>query len=203
MGRIKMGKTNWISHVLGRNCLLEHVTEGKIETIIYEWREDKEKDVSSHCYWGCNLKQEGLDRTVWRTRFRTVYEPVLGHTTVWMNGNYNNNIWQVIDKRVRTEIFVTTWRVLLLLSEKQKVLQMRTLAYNALTVVDNWQGVVPKTGYIYIYTHIYISSSLAKQPTIIISNTRLDVSRVFQCTNFGRQSREKESTWKTSTWLEE
>jgi hypothetical protein len=28
---IKIRKVNWIGHVLRRNCLLKHVTEGKIE----------------------------------------------------------------------------------------------------------------------------------------------------------------------------
>jgi hypothetical protein len=29
--RIKRRKANWIGHILCRNCLLKHVTEGKIE----------------------------------------------------------------------------------------------------------------------------------------------------------------------------
>jgi hypothetical protein len=28
---IKIRKTNWIGHILHRNCLLKHATEGKIE----------------------------------------------------------------------------------------------------------------------------------------------------------------------------
>jgi hypothetical protein len=28
---MKRGKANWISHILIRNCLLKHITEGKIE----------------------------------------------------------------------------------------------------------------------------------------------------------------------------
>jgi len=28
---IKERKANWIGHILGRNCLLKHVNEGKIE----------------------------------------------------------------------------------------------------------------------------------------------------------------------------
>jgi hypothetical protein len=28
---IQRRKANWIGHILGRNCLLKHVTEGKIE----------------------------------------------------------------------------------------------------------------------------------------------------------------------------
>ena len=31
---IKRRKANWIGHILRRNCLLKHVTEGKIENRI-------------------------------------------------------------------------------------------------------------------------------------------------------------------------
>ena len=41
---IKRRKANWIGHNLCRNCLLEHIIEGKIEGMINE-----EEDVSS--YW--------------------------------------------------------------------------------------------------------------------------------------------------------
>ena len=38
---IKIRKTNWIGHILGRNCLLKNVIEGKIEgrTEVRERRE--------------------------------------------------------------------------------------------------------------------------------------------------------------------
>ena len=32
-----------------------------------------------------HLKEEALDRTVWRSRFGGGYEPVLRRTTVWVN----------------------------------------------------------------------------------------------------------------------
>ena len=28
---MKRGKTNWMGHIFGRNCLLNHVIEGKLE----------------------------------------------------------------------------------------------------------------------------------------------------------------------------
>jgi hypothetical protein len=31
LNKIKRKKTNWIGHILRRNCLLKHVIEGKIE----------------------------------------------------------------------------------------------------------------------------------------------------------------------------
>jgi len=42
---IRKRKANWIGHILRRNCLLQRVTEGKIQGGI----EDKEEDVGS--YW--------------------------------------------------------------------------------------------------------------------------------------------------------
>jgi len=35
-------KANWIGHILRRNCLLKHVTEGKIERRI-EWKTGKKR----------------------------------------------------------------------------------------------------------------------------------------------------------------
>jgi hypothetical protein len=40
---IKWRKTNWIGHVLSRNCLLKHVIEGRIKG-----RRDEEDDVTSY-----------------------------------------------------------------------------------------------------------------------------------------------------------
>jgi hypothetical protein len=31
LGKIKRRKANWIGHILQRNCLLKHITEGNIE----------------------------------------------------------------------------------------------------------------------------------------------------------------------------
>jgi hypothetical protein len=32
---VKRREANWIGHILRRNCLLEHVIEGKIQEMIY------------------------------------------------------------------------------------------------------------------------------------------------------------------------
>jgi hypothetical protein len=45
-------KTDWIDHVLRRNCLLKYVIEGKIG------REDEEEDVSNH--WMISRKSEDI-----------------------------------------------------------------------------------------------------------------------------------------------
>ena len=72
---VKRRKANWIGHILCRNCLLKHVFEGKVEGRRGRRRKQllvyvKEK----RGYW--ELKEEALDCTVWRTRFRRGYGPV-------------------------------------------------------------------------------------------------------------------------------
>ena len=74
-------KANWIGHILRRNCLLR-VTEGKIQEGIEVTERQgrrcrkllddlKERRGYSH------LKEEALDRTMWRARFG----PVIRQTT--------------------------------------------------------------------------------------------------------------------------
>ena len=71
---IRKGKANWIGHILRRNCLLKQVTEGKIkgdmEVVRRRGRRRKKlldnlKDRRGYSL----LKQEALDRTMWRHRF--------------------------------------------------------------------------------------------------------------------------------------
>ena len=75
----KRRKANWIGYILCRNCLLEQVIEGKVEgridvtgrlgrrsmQILGDVKEKREN-------W--KLKEEALDRTVWRTGCGSVYE---------------------------------------------------------------------------------------------------------------------------------
>jgi hypothetical protein len=70
---IKRRKANWIGHVLRRNCLLKHVIEGKLEgwTEVTGRRVRRRKQLLDYLkekrrYW--KLKEEALDRTLWRTR---------------------------------------------------------------------------------------------------------------------------------------
>jgi hypothetical protein len=71
---IRKRKANWIGHILRRNCLLEQVIEGKIKGQIEVARRrgrrckkllNDLKERRGHC----QLKEEALDRSVWRNRF--------------------------------------------------------------------------------------------------------------------------------------
>jgi len=83
---IRKRKANWIGHILRRNCLLQRVTEGKIREGIEvtgrqgrrRWKlldDLKERRGYSH------LKEETLDRTMWRARFGRGFGPVVRQTT--------------------------------------------------------------------------------------------------------------------------
>ena len=70
---IRKRKANLIGHILRRNCLLQQVIEGKIKGQIEVTRRrgrrrkkrlDNLKDRRGYC----QLKEEALDRTVWRNR---------------------------------------------------------------------------------------------------------------------------------------
>ena len=83
---ISKRKANWIGHILRRNFLLQRVIEGKIKGGIEvtgrrgrrrrKLRYDlKERRGHSH------LKEEAVDRTMWRARFGRGFGPVVRHTT--------------------------------------------------------------------------------------------------------------------------
>jgi hypothetical protein len=83
---ISKRKANWIGHILGRNCLLQHVIKGKIKGGIEETgrrgrrRKNlldgfKERRGYSH------LKEKALDRAMWRARFGKGFGPVIRQTT--------------------------------------------------------------------------------------------------------------------------
>ena len=68
---IRKRKANWIGHILHRNCLLKQVIEGKIKGEMEVTRRrgrrlkkllDDLKDRRGYCH----LKEETLDRTIWR-----------------------------------------------------------------------------------------------------------------------------------------
>ena len=83
---IRKRKANWIGHILRRNCLLQQVIEGKIKGQIEVTRRrgrrrkklmDDLKDRRGYC----QLKEEALDRTMWRNRFGRVFGPVVWQIT--------------------------------------------------------------------------------------------------------------------------
>jgi hypothetical protein len=55
VGAIKRRKHNWTGHILRRNRLLNHVTEGKIQ------RDDEEKDVNSYNWKTLTKRQDTAD----------------------------------------------------------------------------------------------------------------------------------------------
>jgi len=83
---ISKRKANWIGHILRRDCLLQRGIEGKIKRGLEVTRrrgrrrrklldELKERRGYSH------LKEEALDRTMWRARFGRGFGPVVRQTT--------------------------------------------------------------------------------------------------------------------------
>ena len=79
---IRKWKANWIGHILRRNCLLKQVIEGKIKGEMEVTRRrrrrrrkllDDLKDKRGYSH----LKEEALDRIMWRNRFRGGFGPVV------------------------------------------------------------------------------------------------------------------------------
>jgi hypothetical protein len=82
---ISKRKANWIGHIMRRKCLLQRVTEGKIQGGIEVTgrrrirrrkllNDLKERKGYSH------LKEEGIDRVKWRARFGRGFGPVVRQT---------------------------------------------------------------------------------------------------------------------------
>jgi len=83
---IRKRKVNLISHILGRNCLLQRVTEGKIQggmevTGRQGRRRRKLLDDLKERIGYSHLKEEALDRTMWRARFGRGFGPVVRRAT--------------------------------------------------------------------------------------------------------------------------
>ena len=83
---IRKRKANWIGHILRRNCLLKQVIEGKIKGDMEVARRrgrrrkkllDDLKNRRGYFY----LKEEALDRTMWRHHFGGGFGPVVRHIT--------------------------------------------------------------------------------------------------------------------------
>ena len=71
---IRKRKANWIGHILRRNCLLKQVIEGKIKGEIEGTRRQGRRrkklldDLTDRRGY-CHLKEEALNRKMWRDRF--------------------------------------------------------------------------------------------------------------------------------------
>jgi hypothetical protein len=80
-----MNETVFTQHA----SLIKHVTEGKIARRIEvtAWRRRRRAQLldlkETRGYW--KLKEEALDRTLWRTRFGRGYGPIVKQTTDRMN----------------------------------------------------------------------------------------------------------------------
>ena len=79
-------KANWIGHILRRNYLLQRVIEGKIKgrievTVRRGRRRRKLLDDLKERRGCCHLKDEALDRTMWRARFGRGFGPLVRQTT--------------------------------------------------------------------------------------------------------------------------
>jgi hypothetical protein len=82
---IRKRKANWIGHILRRYCLLQRVTEGKIQGGIEvtgrQGRCRKLLDDIKERRGYSHLKEEALDRTMWRAGFGRSFGPVVRQTT--------------------------------------------------------------------------------------------------------------------------
>jgi hypothetical protein len=84
--KIRKRKANWIGHILRRNCLLQRVNEGKIQggievTRRRERRRRKLLDDLKEKRGYSHLKEEALDRTMWRARFGRGFGSVVRQAT--------------------------------------------------------------------------------------------------------------------------
>ena len=126
---IRKRKAKWIGHMLWRKCLLKQVIEGEIKGEIEVTRRRgrrckkllddlKERRGYSH------LKEEALDRTMWRNRFGRGVGPVVRQITEWMNlstrqnTSYTNKLLIFEDiRRPDSPFFKTAWIVTCLFFE--------------------------------------------------------------------------------------
>ena len=83
---ISKRKANWIGHILRRNCFLQQVIEGKIKEGIEVTekrgrRRRKLLDDLKGRRGYCHLKEEALDRTMWKARLERSFGLFVRQTT--------------------------------------------------------------------------------------------------------------------------
>ena len=107
-------KANWIGHILRRNCLLQQVIEGKIKGQIEVTRSrgrrrkkllDDLKDRRGYC----QLKEEALDRTMWRIRFGRGFGLV-----VWQITDDDDDDDKTYFTRVNSLVYYVNWNISLM-----------------------------------------------------------------------------------------
>ena len=90
---ISKRKANWIGHILRKNCLRKRVIEGKIKRGIEvtgrggRRRKQLLDDLKERRGY-CHLKEEALDRTVWRARFGRGFGPAVRQTIEGMTDTW-------------------------------------------------------------------------------------------------------------------
>jgi hypothetical protein len=83
---INKQKASWIGHILHRNCLLKQVIEGKINGGLEVTKKKKKRckkllyDLKERRGYS-HLKEEALDRAMWRTRLGRGFGPVVRQNT--------------------------------------------------------------------------------------------------------------------------
>jgi hypothetical protein len=83
---IRKRKAKWIGHILRRNCLLQRVIEKRIQRgIEVTGRQGRRRtklmyDLKERRGY-THLKEEALDRSMWRARFGRGFGPVVRQTT--------------------------------------------------------------------------------------------------------------------------
>jgi hypothetical protein len=84
---IRKQKANWVGHILRINCLLQRVIEEKKKKKVIEVTGRRERrcrkllDEFKERRGYSHLKEEALDRTMWRARFGRGFGPVVRQTT--------------------------------------------------------------------------------------------------------------------------
>jgi hypothetical protein len=107
---ISKRKANWIGHILHRNCLLRQVIEGKIKGGVEVRgrrgrRRKKLVDDLKERRGYSHLKEEVLDRTMWRARFGRGFG-LVRQTAKWMNeANRAVNEFRLIIKFMRAKFY--------------------------------------------------------------------------------------------------
>jgi hypothetical protein len=83
---VRKWKANWIGQILRRNCLIKQVIKAKIkgemDVTRRGIRRSKLLDVLKDRRGYSHLKEEVLDRTVWRNRFGRGFGPVVRQNPV-------------------------------------------------------------------------------------------------------------------------